>query len=120
MRRLARVAVVIGVLAAAGAAVAAEVDDGGVAGPLPVDSFLRIEKGMGEQQVVALIGPPTAEGLYAPLLDRVLSLVGAGTPHRTYFYRGLGRVLLDGGSPLVQNGPVFKVEIDPDEPGTKR
>jgi hypothetical protein len=120
MRRLARVAVVIAVLAAAGAATAAEVDDGGVAGPLPVDAFARIEKGTGEQQVVAMVGVPSAEGPYTPLMGRVLALVGAGSPTRTYFYRGLGRVLFDGGSPLLQNGTVVKVEIDPDEPGTKR
>jgi hypothetical protein len=120
MRHLARVAVVVAVLAAAGAALAAEVDEGGVAGPLPVDAFLRIERGMGEQQVAAQIGPPSAEGLYRPRLDRVLSVVGLGDAYRTYFYRGLGRVLLVGGSPLVQNGLVYKVEADPLEPGTAR
>jgi hypothetical protein len=120
MRRIARVAIVIGMLAGAGAAVAAEVDGGGVAGPLPVDAFARIEKGMGEQQVVSMVGLPAAEGVYRPRLDRVLSVVGLGDAYRTYFYRGLGRVLFDGGSQLVQNGTVVKVEIDPNESGSQR
>jgi hypothetical protein len=118
MRRVVRLVIVAALLAAAGMALAAEVD-GGVAGPLPVDAFARLEKGMGEQQVVAVIGPPTSEGTYRPRLDRVLSVIGLGDAYRTLFYRGLGRVLLVGGSELVQNGTVYKIEIDPNESGSQ-
>ena len=118
MRRVARLTVLAGLLAAAGIALAAEIE-GGVAGPLPVDAFARLEKGMGEQHVVAVIGPPTSEGIDRPRLDRVLSVIGLGDAYLSYFYRGLGRVLLVGGSQLVQNGTVYKVEIDPAEPGNK-
>ena len=73
---------------------------------------------MGEQQVLAVAGLPTSEGVYRPLVDRVLKVIGLGDEYRTYFYRGMGRVLFVGGSQLLQNGTVAKVEIDPEEAGT--
>ena len=85
---------------------------------LPVDRFARLEKGMSEQQVLAMVWLPTSEGVYRPRLDRVLKVIGLGDEYRTYFYRGMGRVLFVGGSQLVRNGTVAKVEIDPEEPGT--
>lgn len=106
-------------LAVALPAVAAEVE-GVTAGPLPVDAFARLEKGMNEQQVVAFVGLPTAEGPYRPRVDRMLSVIGLGDEYRTYFYRGMGRVLFIGGSQLLQNGTVEKVEVDPEEPGKAR
>ena len=112
-----RRALLIAVLLAASPVVAAE-GDGVAAGPLPVDAFARLEKGMGEQQVLAVVGLPTSEGVYRPRLDRVLNVIGLGDQYRTYFYRGMGRVLFVGGSQLLQNGTVAKVEIDPDEAGT--
>ncbi|HWP66743.1 MAG TPA: hypothetical protein VNO26_12595 [Candidatus Limnocylindria bacterium] len=107
------------VLLAASPAIAADGGDVG-AGPRPLDAFVRLEKGMSEQQVLAAVGLPTAEGLYRPPLDRALSVIGLGTTYRTYFYRGMGRVLFRGGSKLLQNGTVAKVEVDTDEPGTPR
>jgi hypothetical protein len=115
-----RMTVAVGLLVAAGSAVAADGDGGGASGPLPVHSFARIEVGMGEQQVLALLGPPGAEGEYTPVLGRALALIGIGGPRRTYFYRGLGRVLFEGGNPLLRNGTVVRVEVDPAEPGTTR
>jgi hypothetical protein len=115
--RLTPSALVLAVLLAASPAVAAEVE-GVAAGPLPVDAFGRLEKGMGEQQVLSVAGLPTSEGVYRPRLDRVLKVIGLGDDYRTYFYRGMGRVLFVGGSQLLQNGTVVKVEIDADEPGT--
>jgi hypothetical protein len=120
MRRITGVAMVIGLLVLGAPAGAADEGEGVTSGPLPVDAFARLEPGMGEQQVQALIGPPAAEGLYAPPVQRALSLIGLGGPRRTYFYRGLGRVQFDGGSQLLQNGKIVKVEIDADEPGTRR
>ena len=95
----------------------ADEENGVTPGPLPIDAFARIEKGMGEQQVLAAAGLPTSEGLYRPTLDRVLKVIGLGHAYRTYFYRGMGRVLLSGGSKLLQNGTVVKVEVDPSESG---
>src|SRR5262245_8827847 len=112
-----RRALLLTVLLAASPAVAAEVD-AVAAGPLPVDAFSRLATGMGEQQVLAIAGLPTSEGVYRPRLDRVLKVIGLGDEYRTYFYRGMGRVLFVGGSQLLQNGTVAKVEIDSDEPGT--
>jgi len=112
-----RGALVLALLLAASPAVAAE-GEGIAAGPLPVDAFARLEKGMGEQQVLAVAGLPTSEGVYRPTLDRVLKVIGLGDEYRTYFYRGMGRVLFVGGSQLLQNGTVAKVEIDPSEAGT--
>lgn len=119
MRRVLRATLVALLLAAGGVAEAAEVV-GITAGPVPVDAFARIEKGMGEQLVVSMVGLPSAEGFYRPRLDRVLSVVGLGDAYRTYFYRGLGRVLFVGGNPLLRTGVVAKVEIDATEPGTPR
>jgi hypothetical protein len=101
---------------AASSALAADAE-GVAAGPLPVDAFARLEKGMGEQQVLAAVGLPTSEGVYRPRLDRVLAVIGLGDRYRTYFYRGMGRVLFVGGSQLLQNGTVAKVEIDAGETG---
>jgi hypothetical protein len=120
MHRLVAVAVLAGLLGAAGAVGAADQLDGSASGPLPVDAFARLEVGMGEQQVIAIVGPPAAEGPYTPLLQRPLALIGLTRPKRTYFYRGLGRVLFDGGSQLLQNGTVARVEIDPREAGVAR
>jgi hypothetical protein len=89
-------------------------------GPLPIDAFARLEKGMGEQQVLAAAGLPTSEGTYRPLLDRVLKVVGLGKAYRTYFYRGMGRVMFSGGSKLLQNGTVVRVDVDPKESGAER
>src|SRR5262245_50536593 len=119
MRRILRASLLAVVLALALPASASEVE-GITAGPLPVDAFARLEKGMGEQQVVAFVGLPTAEGPYRPRVDRMLSVIGLGDEYRTYFYRGMGRVLLIGGSQLLQNGVVAKVEVDPKEPGAIR
>lgn len=118
MRRSARAAFVA-VLLATAPVVAARANDV-AAGPLPIDTFARLERGMGEQQVLAAVGLPTAEGTYRPRLDRVLGVIGLGDAYRTHFYRGMGRVLLSGGSKLLQNGTVVKVEVDPNEPGTAR
>ena len=115
--RATRRALLVMMLMAASPAVAAE-SEGVAAGPLPIDAFARLERGMGEQQVLAVAGLPTSEGTYRPLLDRVLGVVGLGDAYRTYFYRGMGRVMLVGGSQLLQNGTVVKVEVDTDEPGT--
>jgi hypothetical protein len=118
MRRLARAAFVA-VLLATAPVVAARANDG-AAGPLPNEAFGRLEKGMGEQQVLAAVGLPTAEGVYRPRLDRALGVIGLGDEYRTYFYRGMGRVLFEDGSKLLQNGTVVKVEVDRDEPGAAR
>ena len=118
MRRAPR-ALLVALLLAAAPAIAAEAD-GVTPGPLPIDAFARLEKGMGEQQVIAAAGLPTSEGLYRPPLDRVLKVIGLGKAYRTYFYRGMGRVLFAGGSKLLQNGTVVKVDVDPRESGTAR
>ena len=118
MRRTRRALLVALLLVAAPAA--ADEAAGVTPGPLPIDAFARLERGMGEQQVLAAAGLPTSEGLYRPPLDRVLRVVGLGKAYRTYFYRGMGRVLFSGGSKLLQNGTVVKVDFDPGEPGTAR
>jgi len=118
MRRASRALLVA--LLLAGAPAVADQADSVTPGPLPIDAFARLEKGMGEQQVLATAGLPTSEGLYRPPLDRVLKVVGLGKAYRTYFYRGMGRVLFVGGSQLLQNGTVVEVDVDPREPGTAR
>ena len=116
MTRLLRVTCAA-VLLMAASAWAADVD-AGVAGPLPTDAFARIEPGMGEQQVLSVVGLPGAEGLYRPRRSGLWMVFGRGAAQRTYFYRGLGRVLFEGGNPLLRNGTVTRVEIDPNEAGT--
>jgi hypothetical protein len=113
-----RPALVTLLLTAATAAVAGA--EGLAYRPLPVDAFARIEKGMREQEVMAFVGFPTSVGMYRPRLDRLLGVIGLGDAYRTYFYRGMGRVLFAGGSPFVQDGTVAKVEIDPEEAGIPR
>ena len=98
----------------------ADEDNNVTPGPLPIDAFARLEKGMGEQQVLATAGLPTSEGVHRPPLDRLLKVVGLGKAYRTYFYRGMGRVMFSGGSKLLQNGTVVRVDVDPDESGSER
>lgn len=80
----------------------------------------KVAVGQSEQEVLARLGPPSAEGLYTTRMARLLSVVGARGPHRTYFYRRAGRVLFEGGNAAVRTGRVVKVEEDADEPGTAR
>jgi hypothetical protein len=117
MRRMIRPALVALLLTAVPVAAGAQ---GLAYRPPSVNAFARIEKGMPEQQVMASVGFPTRVGMYRPRLDRLLAVIGLGDAYRTYFYRGMGRVLFDGGSPFVQNGRVAKVEIDPGETGIAR
>lgn len=91
-----------------------------VAAAVTPASLAKIDQGMGEQRVLALLGPPSAEGEYTPRLGRILGLVGVDAARRTYFYKGAGRVLFSGGKPLLQTGTVERVEQDPDESGKPR
>jgi hypothetical protein len=90
--------------------------------PVPIDPaspFARVQKGMGQTEVQAILGPPTDRGpmhmtgkIFAPFY------FGDDAFEQTWYYQGRGRVQFSGGAffPLA----VMSVDVDPSEAGYYR
>ena len=127
MRRLMGV-VLIGVVGlAAGCAKQAAAPSGGAApaeaaaAPVPAGSPLaKVKVGMSEQDVRAILGPPTQENEYVSGKAFIPFYYGPDRTRRAYFYKGMGRVVFAGGSGFNRTGKVSRIEYDPAESGTAR
>jgi outer membrane protein assembly factor BamE (lipoprotein component of BamABCDE complex) len=91
------------------------------AAPVPADSPLaKVKIGMSEQDVRAILGPPTQENEYVSGKAFIPFYYGPDRTRRAYFYKGMGRVVFAGGSGFNRTGKVSRVEYDPAESGTAR
>ena len=89
--------------------------------PVPADSPLaKVKVGMSEQDVRAILGPPTQENEYVSGKAFIPFYYGPDRTRRAYFYKGTGRVVFSGGSGFNRTGKVSRVEYDPAESGTAR
>jgi len=89
--------------------------------PVPADSPLaKVTVGMTEQEVRALLGPPSQENEYISGKAFIPWYFGPDRTRRAYFYKGMGRVVFSGGSGFNRTGKVSRVEYDPAETGVAR
>lgn len=89
--------------------------------PVPADSPLaKVQVGMTEQEVRAILGPPTQENEYVSGKAFIPFYYGPDRSRRAYFYKGIGRVVFSGGSGFNRTGKVSRVEYDPSETGIAR
>jgi hypothetical protein len=89
--------------------------------PVPADSPLaKVKVGMTEQEVRAMLGPPTQENEYVSGKAFIPFYYGPDRSRRAYFYKDMGRVVFSGGSGFNRTGKVSRVEYDPAESGTAR
>jgi hypothetical protein len=89
--------------------------------PVPADSPLaKVTVGMSEQEVRAILGPPTQENEYLTGKMFIPWYFGPDRSRRAYFYKGMGRVVFSGGSGFNRTGKVSRVEYDPAEAGIAR
>jgi hypothetical protein len=85
--------------------------------PIPSNSPLsKIKKGMGLQQVISILGPPTDQGSNATGKAFIPFYFGSDSVRTKLYYNGLGQVQL--GSGISGGGPkVNKIVYDPNEDG---
>jgi outer membrane protein assembly factor BamE (lipoprotein component of BamABCDE complex) len=88
---------------------------------VPADSPLaKIQPGMSSREVEALIGPPDSENEYVTGKAFIPWYYGRDRSRRAFFYKGLGRVVFQGGGGFSRNYVVAHTEYDPSEPGRAR
>jgi hypothetical protein len=88
---------------------------------VPADSPLaKIQPGMSAQEVEALIGPPDRESEYITGKAFIPWYYGRDRSRRAFFYKGMGRVVFEGGGGFGRNYVVAHTEYDPNEPGSAR
>lgn len=89
--------------------------------PAPAGSPLsKVQVGMTEQEVRAVLGPPSQENEYVTGKAFIPWYFGPDRSRRAYFYKGMGRVVFAGGKGFNRTGHVQRVEYDPSEPGYAR
>jgi outer membrane protein assembly factor BamE (lipoprotein component of BamABCDE complex) len=88
---------------------------------VPADSPLaKLEKGMTEGEVIALLGPPKSQDTFATgKAYNPFNFSGRDTIRTVFFYEGIGRVEFSFGSWGQRNGAV-QLAYDPEEPGYRR
>ncbi|MFY9342093.1 MAG: hypothetical protein WAT39_06380 [Planctomycetota bacterium] len=91
-----------------------------IKGKLPADSpLVKLEFGMSEAEVAALLGVPTSQKTRATgKAFNPLNVSGKDSMRTTYFYQGVGRVMFSSGRWGQRNGVVDLVH-DAAEPGAE-
>ena len=92
--------------------------------PIPPDSpFAKIQNGMGYDQVVALIGPPTSPPYVYPTGKSFIPFHYGGDNYRKRgHWKGIGSITFSSDSSFSNSSSVVSVDYDPNdqgfEPGT--
>jgi hypothetical protein len=88
---------------------------------IPADSPLaKVEQGMTEGEVMALLGPPKSQDTRATgKAYNPFNFAGRDTMRTVFYYEGVGRVEFSFGSWGQRNGAV-QLWHDPEEPGYRR
>ena len=105
---------------------------GGYKNVKPESKFSKIQIGMGEKQVIDLLGPPNDESmgelwlnqiLWVPMYLLIVGYIYSPPPrYACYYYKGEGRIYSNPGWGAVGRVSiirVYKVEGDPTEDGYK-
>jgi len=88
---------------------------------VPADSPLaKVQAGMTAREVEALIGAPDDENEYITGKAFIPWYYGRDRSRRAFFYKGMGRVVFQGGGGFSRNYVVSHAEYDPSEPGRAR
>ena len=88
---------------------------------IPPDSPLaQIRKGMGNAEVMHLLGPPTDQEFNLTGKVFIPFYFGGGQSITRYYYKGLGRIYIDGEGMFGGGGGVAKIEYDPQESGFRK
>jgi hypothetical protein len=80
----------------------------------------KVQAGMTEQEVQALLGVPSDQNMYVTGKAFMPFYYGRDRHRIAYFYKGVGRVVFAGGGGFSRTGRVSRVEYDPAEPGRAR
>ena len=88
---------------------------------IPADSPLtKLEFGMSEAEVAALLGVPTSQSSHTTGKQWIpFNFAGDDTVRTVYYYQGIGRIEFSSGSWGQRNG-VVDIEHDAAEPGHKQ
>ncbi len=88
---------------------------------IPPDSpMAKVNFGMSEGEVGAILGPPTSQDNHTTGKQWIpFNFSGRDTFRQVYYYKGMGRVEFSSGSWGQRNGVVV-IDYDPDEPGFYR
>jgi outer membrane protein assembly factor BamE (lipoprotein component of BamABCDE complex) len=88
---------------------------------IPADSPLaKIDFGMTEGEVSAILGPPSSQDAFATgKAYNPFNVAGRDTVRTVHYYKGIGRVQFSHGSWGQRNG-VVEILHDPSEPGYAR
>jgi outer membrane protein assembly factor BamE (lipoprotein component of BamABCDE complex) len=127
MRRFVQAILVVGLVAVLGGCAA---QDSGAAAPaeataqaaIPPDSPLaKIKVGMRMQEVIKILGAPTDQNSYSTGKAWIPFYYGDDVRRTAYYYKGLGRVIFNGGNVFGGGGgDVIRVDYDPSESGMAR
>ena len=91
--------------------------------PPPANSPLaKVQEGMTYQDVMNILGAPTAQNSYESGKRWIPYYYGNDVSRTSYFYKGLGRVVFAAGNVFggQSSGSVVRVEYDPAETGVAR
>ena len=89
--------------------------------PPPAKSPLaKVQPGMSPREVEKLLGPPTSEHAYITGKTFIPWYFGRDRDRVAYFYKGMGRVVFQGGGGTSRDHTVHHVEYDPTESGLAR
>ena len=91
--------------------------------PPPASSPLaKVKEGMTYQEVMNVLGAPTAQNEYEGGKRWIPFYYGNDVSRTSYFYKGVGRVVFAAGNVFggQRSGSVVAVEYDPSEPGVAR
>lgn len=87
--------------------------------PPPEGPLARIDVGMGEQDVMHLLGPPSDTVAYPTPKNLIPFYMGSDSSEIVYYYANVGRVVFAAG-PFRPRPRVIRIEDDPAEPGFAR
>jgi hypothetical protein len=76
--------------------------------------------GMGQPEVIHLLGQPTDMESSLTGMAFIPYYFGGDRSVTRMHYKGLGRLYISGGSPFSGGGRVIKIEYDPTETGFRR
>ena len=88
--------------------------------PPPKSPLAKVQPGMSPREVEKLLGPPTSEHAYITGKAFIPWYFGRDRNRIAYFYKGLGRVVFQGGGGGSLDHTVHHVEYDPTESGRAR